>query len=223
MQKKRLTFWWYLLRNWNFLLIFFHRRKHSLLMIPIEELKLRTVHHVCAAGWTFDDTYWGIETVYVVDFVETQKRFWWYLLRNWNCLWFPVFSLAVFFWWYLLRNWNRDFPHNLSARSLLLMIPIEELKHGFEKFGVQVFHLLMIPIEELKPWWLLRLTAQTMLLMIPIEELKRRNGNNVSVSCSAFDDTYWGIETATTWLCISSGQLLMIPIEELKLMPWARR
>ena len=78
-------FWWYLLRNWNFTVRMMLCWRSALLMIPIEELKLDntvTVNILCDFWWyllrnwnnpcasviilvspSFDDTYWGIETI----------------------------------------------------------------------------------------------------------------------------------------------------------------
>ena len=83
-------FWWYLLRNWNRISQYDTIKNNAqLLMIPIEELKLRSMDGMDATDpllmipieelklrqsfslvWrdflAFDDTYWGIETMLCV-------------------------------------------------------------------------------------------------------------------------------------------------------------
>ena len=93
------------------------RCQKSLLMIPIEELK--RCHY--AEGkeksvWTFDDTYWGIET----HFRRWRRSSFRHLLM------IPIEELKL----------NRQ---TASFGSInLLMIPIEELKHSVIEFGSPV-------------------------------------------------------------------------------------
>ena len=124
----QLSFWWYLLRNWN-----------------------SFINHAAQSGFeSFDDTYWGIETGPTPCAFLISDSFWWYLLRNWNCskeksfwwrmglLMIPIEELKLrftgfcglflFFWWYLLRNWNFHHTGFNIVKPFLLMIPIEELK-----------------------------------------------------------------------------------------------
>ena len=60
------------------------RPRNSLLMIPIEELKLPIYKNIPCRISSFDDTYWGIETKFYESFSRWIEHFWWYLLRNWN-------------------------------------------------------------------------------------------------------------------------------------------
>ena len=148
-----LIFWWYLLRNWN----------------SIVQSK-----RIAVAG-SFDDTYWGIETLKLLLLGLRNGGFWWYLLRNWNSSQLYAGNSPRIFWWYLLRNWNRRSAVIVFPTIRLLMIPIEELKLGPTSYRCSTLALLMIPIEELKP----SIFLEYALLVSP------------------FDDTYWGIETAS--------------------------
>ena len=146
----------------------------TLLMIPIEELKL------------------GTRRLSLVFFC-----FWWYLLRNWNDNQASFSAACKPFWWYLLRNWNyASYFFFASSR------PFDDTYWGIETtlFFVVVLSwpLLMIPIEELKLpnlfvfwfafypfWWYLLRNWNTKIVPWQLNR-------------PTFDDTYWGIETHQT-------------------------
>ena len=121
------------------------------------------------------------------------------------------------------------------------MIPIEELKPVRNDGDIPAGFLLMIPIEELKHAFLPHLPAvqypfddtywgiETLELAPAIFVFETFDdtywgietwvGVIFSGHCLSFDDTYWGIETCSSGDCNAVGiQLLMIPIEELKLV-----
>ena len=238
-------FWWYLLRNWNnpsdftvfqnilpfddtywgieTVSVVHFEETQKLLMIPIEELKPAVFAIYNASCTSFDDTYWGIETRFLRVSAFWIINFWWYLLRNWNPHpWPPTKMILQSFWWYLLRNWNSEMRASPVHPEMLLMIPIEELKHYNNAAGQLEDMLLMIPIEELKPF-----TCPSSSKNIPsFWWYLLRNWNKEATpwtkSCWAFDDTYWGIETNYISYNNPWVLLLMIPIEELKLQDFIR-
>ena len=106
----------------------------SVLMIPIEELKPAMPYRSWSTEARFDDTYWGIETTPLSIRKFSILMFWWYLLRNWNPGAPSLPLLPLRFWWYLLRNWNLVPGPSDPRCGLVLMIPIEELKHRWAMY-----------------------------------------------------------------------------------------
>ena len=167
------VFWWYLLRNWNWIGYMIKMEKLNLLMIPIEELKRRAWCGCSDKHIAFDDTYWGIETQSIIDdYNSTCTNFWWYLLRNWNSVpWGQVWYPSAF-WWYLLRNWN-------SYRCLIHLIP-----QSFWWYLLRNWNRLLPDRRYAFPsfddtYW----------------GIETQIARDVTVTAIAFDDTYWGIET----------------------------
>ena len=214
-RRTRNAFWWYLLRNWNFIIHHLSTTNAHLLMIPIEELKLS--HHPNSLLQNhllmipIEELKQGQRLVLswyrilLMIPIEELKQNWthsfcdvvypfddtYWGIETWLHRWFG--SVCNRFWWYLLRNWNYGVSASTGKVDLLLMIPIEELK----------LRLASYHCSTLGFWWYL---------------LRNWNKNTPSrlTSVCPFDDTYWGIETALPGVLWALPLLLMIPIEELK-------
>ena len=208
-------FWWYLLRNWN------------LIVLVAQRIDI-----------AFDDTYWGIETPLWLSIVPRSTSFddtyWGIETMRMILHWLAMQSFDDTYWGIeTILGWL----YGRIAR--LLMIPIEELKPGRSVRTLRNPQLLMIPIEELKHMTLFPHRGQDMvLLMIPIEELKPVHSANISTQRAAFwwyllrnwnspllygfvlSGCFWWY-LLRNWNSVRfptcpANWLLMIPIEELK-------
>ena len=221
-----LTFWWYLLRNWNFSLWLPQRAAAPSFDDTYWGIETKAERQNDRSDFAFDDTYWGIETECGITSAaswsnfwwyllrnwnspwqrrtEAQARFWWYLLRNWNSLLASYQARFCAFWWYLLRNWNSAIKPKKVPIKLLLMIPIEELKHRKNPLA---------SLTKLYFWWYLlrnwNLQDYDNTNRAPPFWWYLLRNWNPSAGCnlpqhSAFDDTYWGIETTLLWWSASA-------------------
>ena len=150
---------------------------------------------------TFDDTYWGIETKHCTTCEQNVLAFWWYLLRNWN---------RVEVQCHRARTTFDDTYWGIETQKHRRAIP----RHSFWWYLLRNWNIARIicRVGVVSFWWYL------------LRNWNPEGGNVLPESLRTFDDTYWGIETrkrSTTE--VSMDNLLMIPIEELKLLNTERR